>query len=103
MQLLYHCSYNYSLIALKSVQLLICIIHTHISVTNDFLNQLFISVRFVHAWFLEIDFICDMCACMCVPVHHPLRLLITSGMMSYDIDTVGLVKQVLQLLHAWQL
>ena len=42
------------------------------------------------------DFICDMCACMCMPVYPPLRLLITSGMMWYDIDTVGLVKQVLQ-------
>ena len=36
-----------------------------------------------------------MCACVCLP----LRLLITSGMMWFDMNSIYLVKQGLQLLH----
>ena len=44
-------------------------------------------------------FVCVcLCACVCVCVCLPLRLLITSDMMWHDIDLIGLVKQVLQLL-----
>ena len=39
------------------------------------------------------------CVCVCVCVCLPPRLLITSGMMWHDMDSIRLVKQVLQLLY----
>ena len=60
----------------------------------DFLNQ-------VRAWFLKIDpvWIVSMYVYVCLRMCPPLRLLITSGMMWRDIDSIRLVKQVLQLLY----
>ena len=46
-----------------------------------------------------------MCVCVCVCVYvcvcvcPHLRLLITNGVMWRDMDLIGLVKQVLQLLY----
>ena len=38
------------------------------------------------AWFLEIDFVCDVCMCVCVC--PPLRPLITSGVIWTPYDWV---------------
>ena len=40
----------------------------------------------VHAWFLEIDLVLEVCVCVCVSVCPPLRLVITSGVMWCDMD-----------------
>ena len=58
----------------------------------QFLNQ-------VHAWFLKIKPVRIVCMCVCVCVCPPPRLLITSDVMWHDIDSIRLVKQVLQLLY----
>ena len=66
----------------------------------QFLNQARVGRRPAGAWFLKIDpvWIVCMCvrvfACVCVCVSAP-RLLITSGMMWCDMDSIQLVKQVL--------
>ena len=44
------------------------------------------GVRWPHAWFLEIDVVCEVCMCMCVSVYPPPRLLITSGMIGTPYD-----------------
>ena len=49
------------------------------------------------AWFLEI-FLCGRLY-VCVFVCLPPRLLITSGMMWCDMDSIRLVKQIVQLLY----
>ena len=55
--------------------------------------------RPARAWFLKIDPVRIVCMCMCVFVCvfvcPPPRLLITSGVMWRDIDSIRLVKQVL--------
>ena len=40
-----------------------------------------------------------MCVCLCMCVCPPPRLLITSGIMWRDMDSILLVKQVIQLLY----
>ena len=45
---------------------------------GGFLNQARAGHRLVHAWFLEIDSVSDVCVCVCVC--PPPRLLITSSM-----------------------
>ena len=40
-----------------------------------------------------------VCVCVCVCVSPPLRQLITSGVMWHDMDSIRLVKQVIQLLY----
>ena len=42
------------------------------------------------AWFLEIDpvRIISMCVCICMSICPPQRLLITSGVMWRDIDSI---------------
>ena len=47
------------------------------------------------AWFLKIDPVRIICMCVCMCVCPPPRLLITSGVMWHDIDSIRLVKQVL--------
>ena len=51
------------------------------------LNQAHTGHRSAHVWFIEIDFVRDMCnVCVCVSVCLPPRLLITSGVIwtKYD-------------------
>ena len=66
-----------------------------------FLNQVSNGYRPAHAWSLEITFVWKVCvrvcACMCVCMSPPLRLLTTSGVMRWDMDSVWLVKHILQL------
>ena len=56
-----------------------------------FLNQARAGLWPARTWFLKIDpgRIVSMCVC------PPPRILITSGVMWYDIDPIRLVKQVL--------
>ena len=68
-----------------------------------FLNQARAGLWPVRTWFLKIDpvqIVCmRVCVFACVCVCPPPRLLITSGMMWHVIDSIRLVKQVLQLLY----
>ena len=56
------------------------------------------ALRTACAWFLKIDpmqIVC-MCVCLCVCVYVSVpRLLITSGVMWRDMDSIRLVEQVL--------
>ena len=62
-----------------------------------FLNQIRAGHRPVRAWFLKIVSVrSSVCVCVCPPP----RLLMTSGVMWYDMNLIQLVKQVLQLLYA---
>ena len=64
------------------------------------LNQVQAGHRLEQTWFIKIASAwtsVSVCVCVCLP----LRLLITSGMMWCDMDSVLLVKQRLQLI--WQL
>ena len=62
-----------------------------------FLNQAHAGLWPARIWFLKIDPVRIICMCMCVfaCVCPPPRLLITSGVMWRDIDSIRLVKQVL--------
>ena len=67
-------------------------------------NQAHTGLWLVCAWLLKIIFVqksvsVHVCMCVCVCVCPPPRLLITSGMMWRDMDTIRLVKQVLKLLY----
>ena len=62
-----------------------------------FLNQVHTATDRRTPGFLKL-FLCG-CAHVCVCVSPPPRLLITSGMMWRDMDSIRLVKQVLQLLY----
>ena len=61
-----------------------------------FLNQARAVLRPVHTQLLKL-ILCGSSVCVCV-CPRP-RLLITSGVMWRDMDLIGLVKQVLQLLY----
>ena len=52
--------------------------------------------------FLELLLFANVCMgmCVCVCVRPPLRLLITSGVMWHDMDSIRLVKQILLLCMA---
>ena len=101
----------------------VSIIHEQILVTNEYIRDLngsktmssFCRLELLQprycpgfqdcSWFLKIEpvrIICMcvcvcvcVCVCLCVCVCPPPRLLITSGMMWRDIDSIQLVKQVL--------
>ena len=70
-----------------------------------FLNQARAGHRPAHAWFLK-TFLCrHLYACLYVSVYTvcvclPSRLLITSGVMWRDMESIWLVKQGLQLLYS---
>ena len=57
--------------------------------TYTFLNQAHAGLWLPHAWFLETDFVSDVCiyVCVCVCV-STLRLLITSDVMWRDMITI---------------
>ena len=59
-----------------------------------FLNQVRTGHRPVRAWFLKIVPV-QMSVCVCVFVCPPPRLLITSGVIWHDMDSIRLVKQAL--------
>ena len=51
------------------------------------LNQAHTGHRPAHAWFIEIDFVRDVCnMCVCVSVCPPPRLLLTSGVIWTQYD-----------------
>ena len=60
-----------------------------------FLNQPRAGLRPACTWFLKIEPVRIICMYVCVCVCPPPRLLITSGVMWRDIDSIRLVKQVL--------
>ena len=73
---------------LRDIQRFVCTWHL-------LLNQARTGCRLARAWFLRIASVCERlyaCVYVCVCVCPPPRLLITSGMMWYDIDPIWLVK-----------
>ena len=72
-------------------------------VVVTFLNQVCAGHRPAHTWFLKIVSVqTSVCVCVCVCcvcVCPSPRLLIISGVMWHDMDSILLVKQVLQLLY----
>ena len=77
------------------MQLAIISIHCIIMIVVTLLNQARASHRLVHAWFLEIDHVCNMFVSAC----PPLGLVITSNVMWCSMDLIELDKQVLLLLY----
>ena len=57
-----------------------------------FLNQMCAGLQLAHIWFLNIALSANVSMCVYVCVCPPPRLLITSGMMWYDIDPICLVE-----------
>ena len=51
-------------------------------------NQAHAGHRPACSWFLEIDFVAEVCVyvCVCVSVCPPTMVVITSGMMRRDMD-----------------
>ena len=74
--------------------------HEKLLASKTLANSCLFALRPLRAWFLEIVSVqMSLCVCVCLCMCLPPRLLITSGVMWHDMDSIQLVKQVLRLLY----